>query len=139
MMFKSFVIIFFLLTSVGCQILAQESDRTQYNPLNPQQFLSSRQLLDNPHPREVALKLFEEHTRESEGRKSEAISLEYPSRDLAVVTVTIVGLADDSLRSRRYRLEFQQNGDRWQLDWVGSQVQCWQGRGHQNWGRDRCS
>ncbi|WP_204106335.1 MULTISPECIES: hypothetical protein [Spirulina sp. CCY15215] len=137
-MFKRLIIASFLLTSVGCSLLAQESDRGQYNSLDPQEFLSSRQLFDRPHPRQVALALFEENTRESEGRKSEAISIEYPTWELAIVTIAIVGLADDSLRGLRYRLEFQYNDSHWQLDWVGSQVQCREGRGHQNWGRDRC-
>lgn len=86
----------------------------------------------------VVRNLFEEYTRESEGRKSEKIAIAYPTREIAIVTVAIVGLADDSLRGRRYRLEFEWKDGNWQLDWVGSQIQCWQGRGHQNWGRDRC-
>ncbi|MGK7928301.1 MAG: hypothetical protein AB4290_24170 [Spirulina sp.] len=129
----------FLLTALGCQTLAQSSDRVQYNSLDPQQFLSSHDLADDPHPRDVAIGLFKEYTRESEGRQSETISIEYPTGTMAVVTVTIVGLADDSVRGSRYRLEFEWNRDRWQLNWVGSQVQCHSGRGHQNWGRDRCS
>ncbi|MEM9538534.1 MAG: hypothetical protein AAGA60_03370 [Cyanobacteria bacterium P01_E01_bin.42] len=138
-MFKSFVLALFLLTSVGCRLLAEESDRTQYNTLDPQQFLASHSLTNNPRPREVALELFARYTRESEGRKSETMAIAYPTRDIAIVTVEIVGLADDSMRGSRYRLEFQWTDDNWQLDWVGSQVQCWQGRGSQNWGRDRCS
>jgi hypothetical protein len=64
--------------------------------------------------------------------------------DRVVVLFTRQGLADDSVRSIRYRLEFVPTGDpvaneQWQLVWLGQQFICAPGRGQQDWGTDYCA
>ncbi|MCG6941914.1 MAG: hypothetical protein LJE69_11775 [Thiohalocapsa sp.] len=55
-----------------------------------------------------------------------------------VVLFTQVDLPDDSVRSLRHRLEFKPQGSDWKLIWAGKQVQCWPGRGHENWSKEPC-
>jgi hypothetical protein len=73
-----------------------------------------------------------------EGNYSEAVELLSKTADQQVVLFTQVGLPDDSVRARRHRLEFERQGSRWQLAWAGRQVQCWPGRGHEDWGPAPC-
>jgi len=118
--------------------LAQTSTRSRYRKINTQEFVSSYQL-SGSEPKAVALQFFQKLAGDSEeGRKSEQISIEYPSRQTAVVNVTVVGLADDSVRAIRYRLEFKRQAGSWQIVWVGSQTLCQAGRGHQNWSARSC-
>lgn len=90
-------------------------------------------------PRAVGMDLFERFTQESEGRQAESLSIEYPSWETAVTTVTIIGLADDSVNAERFRIEFERNEQEWDMVSVGSQYRCQPGRGHQDWGTDLCS
>ncbi|NER79663.1 MAG: hypothetical protein F6K42_08785 [Leptolyngbya sp. SIO1D8] len=57
----------------------------------------------------------------------------------AVLLFTRLGLADDSVRGIRYRLEFvPYEGEQWELVWAGQQFMCWPGRGHENWETELC-
>ena len=76
---------------------------------------------------------------EREGRRSEEISLTYPTGKTAVIVHTIVGLADDSVNGIRNRLELKRNQNKWEIIWVGMQTKCHQNRGHQNWADGVCS
>lgn len=73
-----------------------------------------------------------------EGDYSEAVETLAASPDGRVVQFTRMGLPDDSVRGLRYRLELAPEGDQWQLGWVGRQVRCWPGRGHEDWGVAPC-
>ena len=73
-----------------------------------------------------------------EGNYSEAVETLTASPDGQVVQFTRMGLPDDSVRGLRYRLELAPQGDQWQLLWVGRQVRCWPGRGHEDWGVEPC-
>ena len=80
------------------------------------------------------------------GLKDEAanqdLALSYPEANSARVTLTQGNLADDSVRSIRYLLEFAPYGaatqKQWQIVWAGEQFQCQSGRGHQDWSSDLC-
>ena len=74
-----------------------------------------------------------------EGNYSETPELLSEAADQQVVLFTQVGLSDDSVRGLRHRLEFVPQGENWQLTWAGRQVQCWPGRGHEDWGTAPCS
>ena len=67
----------------------------------------------------------------------EAVTLA-ESENSHIVLFTQLGLADDSLRGMRYRLELVPQGGQWQLTWAGRQVTCWPGRGHEDWGTAPC-
>lgn len=118
--------------------IEEESAGGDYRPIDPQEFLSSRNIAQR-EPRAVAIELFSEFARESEGRKLEQVAIEYPTGNRAIVTLTIVGLADDSVRGMRDRLEFQNVRGQWELMRVGSQNQCQPGRGQQDWSAELCS
>lgn len=150
---KSFILASLLFgTQVACAVPTPESSQSQatvalqsepaanaaYRPLAVEEFISSRNLTATT-PREVALKLFSEYAAESEGRKSEAMAIEYPTRDTAVVKVTVVGLADDSVGGIRYRIAFENEQGKWSMTEVGMQFQCQEDRGHQDWSAELCS
>lgn len=90
-------------------------------------------------PQAVGMDLFERFAGGGEGRNSESLTIEYPSWDEAVVMVTIMGLADDSVNSQRFRIEFERNEPEWDMVSVGSQYRCQSGRGQQDWDSDLCS
>jgi hypothetical protein len=73
-----------------------------------------------------------------EGNYSEGVELLSETAAQQVVLFTQVGLPDDSVRGQRHRLEFEPQGSDWQLMWAGRQVQCWPGRGHEDWGTAPC-
>jgi hypothetical protein len=73
-----------------------------------------------------------------EGNYSEAPELLSETAAMQVVLFTQVGLPDDSVRGQRHRLEFEPRGADWILTWVGRQVQCWPGRGHEHWSTEPC-
>ncbi len=67
----------------------------------------------------------------------EAVTLSV-SGNSHIMLFTQLGLADDSLRGMRYRLELVPQGGQWQLTRAGRQVTCWPGRGHEDWGTAPC-
>lgn len=77
-------------------------------------------------------------TEAVEGNYSESAELLSETDEQQVVLFTQVGLPDDSVRGQRHRLEFEPQGADWQLTWAGLQVQCWPGRGHEDWGTAPC-
>ncbi|MBE9140089.1 hypothetical protein IQ254_23315 [Nodosilinea sp. LEGE 07088] len=73
------------------------------------------------------------------GNFAEEAELVEQTDDQALVILTQTGLADDSVKGVRYRLEFVPEGDQWQLDWAGRQVRCQSGRGSEEWINELCS
>jgi hypothetical protein len=73
---------------------------------------------------------------------AQEVEVEYADDKLATVTITQTNLADDSVASRRYLVEFapyaEQNAKKWQIVWAGEQFKCQLGRGNQNWSADLC-
>jgi peptidoglycan hydrolase-like protein with peptidoglycan-binding domain len=114
--------------------------RFNHQVVEVQSFITSNQL-QALNPKAVATSLFK-GTAEEEGRSLEEISITY-SRDrrMAVILWTIVGLADDSVRAMRFRIELgivlSQN--KWTIVWVGRQFKCQAGRGQQDWAAALCA
>ena len=54
------------------------------------------------------------------------------------VTVTLLGLADDSVASERYQLVVEKNGDDWRLTSAVRTQRCRVGRGHQDYSAALC-
>jgi len=73
-----------------------------------------------------------------EGRKSEDISVAYPTRETSTIVHTVVGLADDSVAALRQRIELRRTSNKWDIVWVGRQSKCQPGRGHQDWSAKSC-
>lgn len=91
-------------------------------------------------PHATAIAIFARYTQESEGRRSESINIEYDWNGGAIATITIMGLADDSVAAERIRLDFKRDSHSiWELVWMGRQHQCQQGRGSQTWTTQACS
>jgi hypothetical protein len=132
--------LFFLAVLTCIQIpiiaLSQPATRSGYETINPKQFVVDRKITVS-NPKDIASKLFSSD-RESEGRKSDGIYVEYPTRETAVIVQTIIGLADDSVAGMRHRIELVFRQNKWEIVWIGRQSRCQPGRGHQNWASGRC-
>lgn len=75
---------------------------------------------------------------------TEQIRVTYPTPEKAVVTVTKVGLLDDSVAATRTRYDFKpvegstEESKQWQLVQVSEQNKCQPNRGSQDWTGDLC-
>lgn len=116
--------------------MAQPAARSNYESINVKQFRGDRKITVS-NPKDIASKLFSSD-RESEGRKSDGISVEYPTRDTAVIVHTVIGLADDSVAAMLHRIELAFRQNKWEIVWIGRQSKCQPNRGHQNWASGRC-
>ncbi|MEG3907305.1 hypothetical protein QT979_07330 [Microcoleus sp. w2-18bC1] len=132
--------LFFLAVFACIQIpiaaMGQPAARSNYEPINVKQFLGDRKITVSS-PKDIAVKLFSSD-QESEGRKSDQISVEYPTRETAVIVHTVIGLADDSVAGMRHRIELGLRENKWEIVWIGRQSKCQRNRGHQNWASGRC-
>ncbi len=130
-----------LATLISTQLLgaasAQSNPRSGFGTIKVQEFISSNRIKVTI-PKAVAVQLFS-NLEEQEGRKSEDISVAYPTRETAVIVHSIVGLADDSVGGIRNRIELRRNQNKWEIVWVGRQYKCQLGRGHQDWSSSLCS
>ncbi|MEG4861104.1 hypothetical protein QUB75_27595 [Microcoleus sp. K1-B6] len=132
--------LFFLAVIACIQIsiaaMRQPTARSNYEAINTKQFLAERKITVS-NPKDIAVKLFSSD-EESEGRKSDQILVEYPTRETAVIVHTVIGLADDSVGAMRHRIEFSIRPNKWEIVWIGRQSKCKPNRGHQNWASGRC-
>jgi hypothetical protein len=108
-------------------------DRSAYNELDSPAGTD----LVTADPTELAMELFG-ISEPVEGNFSESVDTVVESETQRVVTLTQTGLADDSVEGKRYRLDFVPAGENWQLDWVGDQQRCREGRGSQDWTTEPC-
>ncbi|WP_139276636.1 hypothetical protein [Spirulina major] len=114
-----------------------EVARSHYREISPQDYAQRYGILGDT-PQATALELFADLTRETEGRQSESVRLDYDAHGGAIATVTVVGLADDSIAAIRLRLEFVWHHEYgWQLIWVGQQQRCRRGES-QEWTAALC-
>ncbi|NJK75729.1 MAG: hypothetical protein HC849_20400 [Oscillatoriales cyanobacterium RU_3_3] len=132
-----FLLAVFTCLQLPIAALSQPASRSGYEALNAKQFATDNQITTF-NPKDIAVKLFGGDS-DSEGRKSDAISVEYPTRNTAVIVHTVVGLADDSVAAMRYRIELGIKQNKWEIVWVGRQSKCQPNRGHQNWAAGRCN
>jgi len=116
---------------------AQSNPRSGFQVIKVQEFISSNKIKVTM-PKAVAVQLFS-NLEEQEGRKSEDISVAYPTRNTSTIVHTIVGVADDSVGGIRNRIELRRSQNKWEIVWVGRQYKCQPNRGHQNWSSSLCS
>ena len=91
-------------------------------------------------PREIALSAL--GLTEIIESEREEVELDYPSDNLATVTITQTNLADDSIAGIRYLVQFapysDDDAEKWQVVWAGQQFKCQPGRGEEDWSPDLC-
>ncbi|MBD2726398.1 hypothetical protein H6G96_08665 [Nostoc sp. FACHB-892] len=116
---------------------AQSNPRSAFQVIKVQEFISSNRIKVTI-PKAVAVQLFS-NLEEQEGRKSEDISVAYPTQNTSVIVHTTVGLADDSVSGKRNRIELRRNKNKWEIVWVGRQYKCQPNRGYQDWSGSLCS
>jgi hypothetical protein len=120
--------------------VSAEAEREKYKTI-PLTNIKDGKSLKGSDPQAIALAAFGDI--ESEGG-SRDVRVEYPQPDRAVVIITQTGVADDSVGGIKYRVEFAptspsaQKPQEWTIAWVGSQVKCHVGRGHQDWSTEIC-
>jgi Putative peptidoglycan binding domain len=113
--------------------------RFNHQVVDVQNFITSNQI-QALNPKAVATSLFK-GTAEEDGRGFEEISITYGGdARSAVILWTIVGLADDSVRGIRFRIELGKSlsQNKWSIVWVGRQFKCQSGRGQQDWAAALC-
>ncbi|NMG06306.1 hypothetical protein [Brasilonema sp. UFV-L1] len=101
-------------------------ERANYNPV-PLESISSP--LQGSDPAELALNAFDDMDSKQETRKVEVY---YPYPNQALVTITQIEPAENSLKAIKHRVELTTFGRSllvsspraWQIVWAGSQVQC---------------
>ena len=124
----------------GKTTVSVQSERENYKAIALEKIAPPDALMGND-PKAIALSVFGK--TESEGG-SRDVRINYPRPNQAVVIITQIGVADDSVRGIRYRTEFRTalkpspTGKQWKMVWAGSQVTCQPGRGHQDWSTELC-
>jgi hypothetical protein len=131
-----FFLAVFTCIQVPIAAFSQPATRSNYESINVKQFLAERKITVSD-PKDIAAKLFSSD-RETEGRKSDGILVEYPTRETAVIMHTVVGLADDSVAGIRHRIKLVFRQNKWEILSIGRQSKCQPNRGHQNWAPGRC-
>ena len=112
-------------------IISQATQRANYKQI-PLGNISSP--LTGNDPKRVALRAFPS----PEPPATQQVTLNKPTANKAVAIITQMDLEDDSVRGIRYWVELDRTGQQWKIVWVGYQVRCRQGRGHQNWSPVNC-
>ena len=118
--------------------LARERDNYINIDLNQ---LSDEATLTGTDPKLIAQSVF--GSKEPiEGNFQEEVLVETRDTNLVIVTITQLGLPDDSVSGVRYRIEFaskKNSGDSlWQMIWAGRQQTCQEGRGSSDWTTENC-
>jgi hypothetical protein len=119
---------------------ANPSERDNYTPIDLQAIKPTVSLTGRD-PRTIALAAFglKEKTEPS---VRETITVNTINPQQAIVYITQLGLADDSIRGFRYRVEFEATTNagqpEWRMTWAGKQNTCWKGRGSQDWTTKLC-
>lgn len=117
-----------------------QAERENYKPISLAT-LDQKNARIGSDPKAIALAAFGDIDTEG---GSQDVTVEYPQPNLAVVIVTHMGVADDSVRGIRYRVELvptkksTQTDKQWEIVWAGSQFTCQPGRGHQDWSTELC-
>jgi len=105
-----------------------------YRPLQIDNLTSLR----NPDPRLLVIRAFgHRDSAHPEGLQQERIVITYATPQ-ALALLELIGMADDSVRSRRYSFVLALDGGSWRVVRAGSQWICQPGRGHQNWAATPC-
>lgn len=86
----------------------------------------------------VALKFVGEF-EDASSRVIEIVQKSPEESDAIMVTITDEGLADDSLRSERYKLILNRDKNEiWRIVHAFKSWACWTGRGHQEYSTEKC-
>ncbi|HYE97230.1 MAG TPA: hypothetical protein VD962_13590 [Rubricoccaceae bacterium] len=121
----------------GLRYLDPGDDRTALGPMMPMETMEEGANPDDftgRTPDAAARRTFQQ----GDAREMEIATLRQTARR-AVVLVTWLGLADDSIRDERVRVVYQRDGNGvWVPSMLGKQVRCHAGRGHQDWGAEPC-
>jgi hypothetical protein len=119
-----------------------QTERQNYKPISLFEIAHTEGRVGSD-PKALALSAFGNTETETEGG-SRQVTVDYPQPNQAVVIITQLGVADDSVRGIKYRAEFvpttksTQTHKQWEIVWAGSQVTCQPERGHQDWSKELC-
>ncbi len=123
-------------TQLAIPTFAQNNPRSGFQTIKVPEFISSNKIKVST-PKALAVQLYGDD-QDQEGRKSEEISVTYPTTKTSTILHTVVGLADDSVAALRQRIELRRTSTKWEIVWVGRQSKCQPGRGHQDWSANSC-
>ena len=111
-------------------------ERNDYIPVEIEK-ISDDVPLTGINPSKIALAVFGLKD-DVEGNFQEELTANTNNPNQVIVTLTQMGLPDDSVRGIRYRIEFIPKDNQWHLVWAGWQQMCWSGRASQDWTTEQC-
>ncbi|MEB3355435.1 MAG: hypothetical protein VKK04_01720 [Synechococcales bacterium] len=112
-------------------------DRDDYRPFDITTLPPDADLTGND-PEAIALKIFGA-SEPTEGPYQEEIRVDDSNPEQPVVILTQMGLADDSVKGIKYRLDFEPaTQQEWRLTWAGQQYVCYRGSVGEEWQPDLC-
>jgi hypothetical protein len=118
----------------------------RFRPIEPGPFEKARAAC-GPEPDDPRLFVYQAETGECRidpsrfERRTDRIDIEVRGNGRRrIVIATIDALSDDSIRSERhlFELELRAGAASWAIVSVGMNHRCWEGRGHEDFGTDRC-
>lgn len=120
----------------GCTTGTSTQVKEDYNTLDLTQVGGE---LIGDDPKTMTLAIFG-NQEPREGNFTEEITVQDGDAFEKFVTLSQVGLADDSVRGFRYLLEFEfdQSLGKWRLLWAGRQQSCYRGDSPQAWTKEPC-
>lgn len=129
----------FFAAGVSGTAAAQEFDRRAYFDVTNKRSLPKS---DAPAPLEL-LKQYIRNRAELDWNKTVVeILLDQPGRRVyrvVLVCKTVEDCGDDSIAGTREAFEIARGKSGWKIVWIGAQIRCWKGRGHQNWAATPCT
>ncbi len=127
------------LTAIANSTYQQKSDqRANYRAIDLKTIPADRR--GDRDPKLAVIKAFgKRESAQPEGLISESIEVKYAGAGKANASMVLDGLADGSVRAKKYWIEMQLTGDKWKIVWAGTQVKCQSDRGHSDWSSKPCS
>lgn len=98
--------------------------------LEKEEDLSAKEVMKLFYPNEVEA---------GEGNEQIKISERTSENGNTIVTLIHENLLDDSLNGEKYSIELQRDNKKWTVISIKKNWKCWDGRGHTNWGIERCN
>ncbi len=86
------------------------------------------------------MKLYRPEEIEKTNEGNEKIEIFEKNAENGNILITLIhdNLLDDSLRGEKYIMELKRTNDKWTVISIKNNWRCWNGRGHTDWGIERC-
>jgi hypothetical protein len=93
---------------------------------------------DDPSPEDIMKSHYPNQVEGEEGNEQISIITNVISEKSVEVKLIHENLLDDSLNGVKHILRVKRVGARWMIVSLKKNWKCWEGRGHTNWGIEKC-